>query len=73
MDMNTSKKPATSRICTFPDQTTFHLNAILDVWQDMIQVGYYDEGLPQVVWVHRDSVSPLIQSQTPDIKDAGVP
>jgi hypothetical protein len=67
--MKTSARSKSPRICTFPDQTVFPLTAVLGVWQDMVQVGYYDEDLPQVVWVHRDFVTPPILPLPPSAKE----
>lgn len=37
--------------CTFPDQTTFKIAAVLESKDDQVYIKYFSEEVPQILWV----------------------
>jgi hypothetical protein len=64
--MQNSSPFSIQKMCTFPDGSSFPIHSIFDVGDGYFQVCYFDEGLPQVVWVPSDFVAPI----QPDLKNA---
>lgn len=40
----------------FPNADCFPIHSILDVWEGYTQVAYFDDGLPQILWVPNDFI-----------------
>jgi hypothetical protein len=55
--MRDRKSTPPKKTCTFPDGSAFPVASVFDVGENAIQVCYFDEGLPQIVWVPSDFVS----------------
>jgi hypothetical protein len=43
--------------CTFPDQTKIEIHSILYVTDTHTHIRYYDENLPQILWVPNDFIN----------------
>lgn len=41
---------------TFPDQSSFPIQSIFDVWEGYTQICYMDSDLPQILWVPNDFI-----------------
>jgi hypothetical protein len=46
-----------NKFCEFPDATKFQIHSILDVTDTHTHICYYDENLPQILWVPNDFLS----------------
>ena len=46
-----------NKFCEFPDGTKIQLHSILDVTDNQSYICYYDENLPQTLWVPNDFLS----------------
>jgi hypothetical protein len=44
------------KYCTFPDQSKFEINSILDVRENQTCIAYYDENILQILWVSNDFI-----------------
>jgi hypothetical protein len=42
------------KCCIFPDQTKIEIHSILYVTENQTHICYYDENLPQVLWIPND-------------------
>jgi len=54
---NRDKIKTMKKYCTFPDETKVELHSILDVTDTQTYICYYDENLPQNIWVPNDFLS----------------
>lgn len=45
------------KYCVFPDQSKFELHSILDVSETHTCIAYYDDNLPQILWVPNDFIT----------------
>ena len=45
------------KYCVFPDETKIELHSILDVTDTQTYICYYDENIPQTLWVPNDFLS----------------
>ena len=45
------------KYCVFPDQSKFEINSILDTSESYTCIAYYDDNLPQILWVPNDFIS----------------
>lgn len=42
------------KYCTFPDQTKVQVHSILEVSDNQTCISYYEENIPQILWIPTD-------------------
>lgn len=45
------------KYCIFPDQSKFEIHSILDVNENQTYIVYYEENIPQMLWVPNEFIN----------------